>query len=304
MRRLKRLWQQSTLNKVIIIALIAVPVVIIGGYSGSRLFSWTGVADYTKPPGIDERGKTLWDWLELLIIPAVLAGGALWFSQAERETERKIADERIREAALQGYLDKITELLLDPLPDSLDSERIRAVARARTLTTLRQLDGSRKATLLQFLHEAKLIDKKSAIIELRGADLSDIVLTNLALDNADLTEATLRRATLVFLSLRWADLSGVDLSEASLAKVSLYAADLRYANLVGTTLIDVDLRKANLHGAKFAGRDPKAITFADAASRGLVATKLAKVNLDEARYDSHTRWPEGFTPPPSAIKED
>ena len=72
-------------------------------------------------PGL--RGKTLWDWLQLLIIPAVLAVGGYIFnytiSRNERnaadqrnQTEREIAQDNQREAALQEYIDKMSELLL------------------------------------------------------------------------------------------------------------------------------------------------------------------------------------------------
>src|SRR5437868_5819370 len=67
-------------------------------------------------PGL--RGKTLWDWLQLLIIPAVLAIGGYLFNftmtRTEQEatkqrdqTERDIASDNQREAALQAYIDKI-----------------------------------------------------------------------------------------------------------------------------------------------------------------------------------------------------
>ena len=71
--------------------------------------------------------KTLWDWMELLIVPFVLAGGAFYLNRNERETEREVAQvraiedrelaenrailereiatDRQREAALQSYLD-------------------------------------------------------------------------------------------------------------------------------------------------------------------------------------------------------
>jgi hypothetical protein len=47
--------------------------------------------------------KTLWDWMELLIIPLVLAIGGFFFSRAERDAERKSADDRNQEATLQNY---------------------------------------------------------------------------------------------------------------------------------------------------------------------------------------------------------
>src|SRR6266487_266254 len=43
-------------------------------------------------PGL--RGKTLWDWLQLLIIPTVLAVGGYLFNLANSRTERQIAKDR------------------------------------------------------------------------------------------------------------------------------------------------------------------------------------------------------------------
>ena len=67
--------------------------------------------------------KTLWDWMELLVIPLVLAIGAFYLERSERAVDRKTADDRAKlerelatdrqqEAALQAYLDRMAELLL------------------------------------------------------------------------------------------------------------------------------------------------------------------------------------------------
>ncbi len=93
-------------------------------------------------------GKTLWDWLQLLIIPTVLAVGGyvinLTVSRGEQEatkqrakTEREIADDNQREAALLAYLDKMSELLLEKeLRKSTEDSEVRKIARVRTLTVL------------------------------------------------------------------------------------------------------------------------------------------------------------------------
>jgi hypothetical protein len=68
-------------------------------------------------------GKNLWDWLQLLIIPAVLAIGGYAFTYTtsrndreatERRTqaEREIAADNQEEASLKEYFEKISELLL------------------------------------------------------------------------------------------------------------------------------------------------------------------------------------------------
>src|ERR1700693_5191907 len=106
-------------------------------------------------PGL--RGKTLWDWLQLLIIPAVLAIGGYLFnystSRNERnaadrhnQTEREIAQDNQREATLQEYINKMSELLLErKLRESREDAEVRIIARVRTLTALRGLDAIRKA---------------------------------------------------------------------------------------------------------------------------------------------------------------
>lgn len=67
--------------------------------------------------------KTLWDWMELLIIPLLLGLGAVLLNRSERNSarlqaeersklEREIATDRQQEAALQAYLDRMADLLL------------------------------------------------------------------------------------------------------------------------------------------------------------------------------------------------
>src|SRR5260221_8343698 len=103
------------------VALIVVLIaLIIIGYR----FDWTGFNGHNKS------GKSLWDWMQLLFIPVVLAVAGFWFNhrerkaaelraEAEREIERQraktesdIAEDNQREEALKEYIDKMSELLL------------------------------------------------------------------------------------------------------------------------------------------------------------------------------------------------
>jgi hypothetical protein len=135
--------------------------------------------DTQQPPA-----KTLWDLLQLLIVPIILAIGGFWLNQIQKsrdekateqrdQTEREIAADNQREAALQAYIDKMSELLLEKkLRESAEGDEIQKIARVRTLTVLRGLDTTRKASVLQFLLESGLLDKNKPIIHLNGADLS------------------------------------------------------------------------------------------------------------------------------------
>src|SRR5207248_2535918 len=143
-------------------------------------WDWTGLDPYISPPHTKDtdfqRGKTLWDWLQLLIIPAVLAVAGyiinLTISRGEQEatkqrdkTEHEIALDNQQELALQTYIDNISELLLhENLYKSVKDDEVQKIARVRTLTVLHRLDAKRKRSVLQFLHESKLIEGDKPII--------------------------------------------------------------------------------------------------------------------------------------------
>ena len=119
-----------------------------------------------KPADADEAlANTLWDWLQLAIVPLVLAGVGLWFTQVQKSNEQTIASDNQREKALQDYIDKISELLLKEHLSELTADgklepkydEVRNIARVRTLTVLRGLDAIHKASVLQFLHESGLL---------------------------------------------------------------------------------------------------------------------------------------------------
>src|SRR5260370_31262007 len=101
-------WQQIRTHpvaSVLIALLIAVMVLIVLSVLGYILnWGWAGLSK-----------KTLWDWLQLLIIPFVLAIGGYLFNftvsrstqknaQAHDQTERDIALDNQREEALQSYI--------------------------------------------------------------------------------------------------------------------------------------------------------------------------------------------------------
>jgi uncharacterized protein YjbI with pentapeptide repeats len=220
------------------------------------------------------RLQTLWDWLQLLIIPAVLAGVGLWFNSQQRAQELQTAIRRAQDEALQAYLNQMSEMLL---PSSKDlpslykahpGDRLSSVARARTLTVLLRLGDDGKAQVVQFLYESGLIARDHPILALNWANLRGVALINTNLSGANLSGANLYRAILSG-SLRKADLSGaildqaylqgVDLSGANLGPRQLSEAELRWARARGhylpghSRLVEADLRGADLSGAILSG---------------------------------------------------
>jgi hypothetical protein len=271
---------------VVAIVLIVIIVLIIIGY----LFDWTGFNGYNKVTithtisGTNagtvtkteqyQPGKGLWDWLQLLIIPAVLAVAGyainLTISRGEQaatkqralsereaadkraETEREIALDSQREAALQSYIDKMAELMLhENFQESTYDSKASIIARARTLTVLPRLDGRRKGDVIQFLYDANLVRS----INLYGIDLNEAILPYARLYNAFLDGAQLHNACLIEADLSNAilyatDLSGANLSGANLSEANICNADLRGANLGGAIVTTEQLASAkSLKGA-------------------------------------------------------
>ncbi len=228
---------------------IALIVVVILGYTLN--WHWTGLVPETSEP--QQNAKTLWDWLQLLAvlaIPAAVGLGTIWFSRQQAKVSDAENKDNQREAALQAYIDKMSELLLEKkLRESAEEDEVRTIARVRTLTVLRGLDMHRKASVLQFLHESGLINKNKCIINLSNAPLREAELVGALLYNANLEGSVLRRANLLYANLFGADLSRADLYGAYLYGAHLYEADLSGANLEGTILEEADLSGANLKGA-------------------------------------------------------
>src|SRR5436305_1180525 len=118
-------------------------------------WQWTGFGASKSPT------KTLWDWMQLFLIPLVLAVVAFLLNRAQQRREQtiatanraqdlqiaqdnraqdlQIADDRQQEAVLDAYLGQMATLLLDK--KLREQQGARQVARAQTLTALRRLNG-------------------------------------------------------------------------------------------------------------------------------------------------------------------
>src|SRR6266481_5316517 len=221
-----RLWWQKIRKPLEIFVVIAgciLLIVLIVLIALAYIFS-------VNIPGL--HGKTLWDWLQLLIIPFVLAVIALLFNRATTRTEQKIAADRYeqdkeiasrhyhqdrqiaeqryqndrsialdkqREDLFQVYLDRMSDLLLNGgLLQSSTNAEVRNIARVRTLTVLRQLDNRRKNYVLSFLRETKLVtsEPETNIISFSSADLSRVDFKDVYLSDIDLSKANLSNADL------------------------------------------------------------------------------------------------------------
>jgi len=322
-----RLWWEKIKTPLEIIAIILVLVLLVALIilivQGYRLnWDWVGLGSYTTPKHPSDtdfqRGKTLWDWLQLLIIPFVLAVGGYLFnystSRNERnaterhnQVEREIAQDNQSGATLQEYINKMSELLLhEKLRESQPEDEVRSIARVRTLTVLSLLDEARKRTVLQFLYESGLITKDKSVIDLSSADFSKALIGGLDLPNADLSSTNLIRANLIGAKLTKANLSNAMLFGANLASANLTGANLKNTTIsiknygkhepIITNLYNANLTDANLSDAhlNYADLGHTKLTGADLTGADLLGAKITDRQQAEVRSLKGARLPDGF----------
>src|SRR5258708_4850726 len=292
-----------------VIVLVGVIGLIFAGYWFN--WDWTGFNQHIGPRVPQyQPTKTLWDWLQLLIIPLVLAVAALLFNRATTRTEKKIALDKQREDLFQKYLDCMSDLMLkEKLRSSAVDSEVRNFARVRTITLLFQLDARRIGYVFAFLREAGLMSAKSnsSIVSLSQANLSKANLSETNLSEANLSGASLGGANLNCSNLSGANLSGAALSEANLRRANLRRANLRGgylrkadlsrvlsgATLSDNVLIELHLSKADLIGTNLSGVDLRGkdlsganLNFSNLSEANLTAPNLTKPTLNLANLRS------------------
>lgn len=251
------------------VAILTLAIFAWFGYRGR--WSWTGLP---ADPGDPDTGrpsapaKTFWDWLQLLIVPLVLAVAAFGLNAAQADRDRQseqsraerelqVVRDEARERSLHSYIERMSELILNrrlPVSGAVSpAHRANAQMLARTLTLveLHQMDGRRKAVILQFLWEMGLIRQKSRWVMSEGSRRWEYT----------------GQLTYPIVNLAGADLRGLKMDELQLSPNSATLASAignRHGGGIHQVRIGVDLRGTELEGASFRG------------------TNLANADLNEA----------------------
>jgi hypothetical protein len=225
---------------------------------------WPGLGfDGYTPPERTQPIKTLWDLLELLIVPVVLLVGGVLLDRRERERdrfeaeqrasiERERIDEAARENVLQHYLDRISELLISGAfdavnPNQIEPGKTNALQRrknaalivvTRTLQVLHRLgsDRKRRDSIFKFLRDSELIGGSEEKISFQKSDFSGLDLSDVRV---------------IFTNFTGANFSGADLSRAMIRGCDFTLANFKNANLTGAILMAAQLDNADIEGAIF-----------------------------------------------------
>jgi uncharacterized protein YjbI with pentapeptide repeats len=237
-------WLRGILPLLLLLLIIA-NVAIVSNWISN--FKWSGF-----------QKKSFWDWLQLLIVPLMLALGAFYLNSAADFRDYQIAQERKQQEILTDYFSKMQGLIVETkkskqTPGSKESnseERLltefRPTAQALTLSVLEQLDGKRKGKVIIYLAESQLItvDNNKPYsqpeIELDGANLAGMVL-----NDVDQVETVDKKPLGVAIT-------GADMTESTIKNVRLFVgSQLRESDFSRANLTDVYFTNAKMSQAKF-----------------------------------------------------
>ncbi|MEM8862132.1 MAG: pentapeptide repeat-containing protein, partial [Chloroflexota bacterium] len=222
------------------------------GVASTLLLAWIVFETYQE----DNLGfnKTLWDWLELLIIPLAIASFSLFQSKAENDKRRdqyeetkRIEIDRERQEIFEHYLTQINQLSRRDEGERTHADLLDA--RIQTITTITQLDARRNRLILKYLREYELLqvsDTDSHKISLQNADFSFAELDGANFDTIYLRESVFDNASLNGATFNSSRLVGAKFNDAKLTKAhfndaKLDAAKFIEANLTGAYFVFADL---------------------------------------------------------------
>lgn len=306
----RKVWWRSNIAGLIVLFTLLVAAVIY-------LYSveWSGL-----------QGKNVWDWLELIIVPLVLAGGGLVLQRIESERvsrqeklekqreERQIAREK--QQARDSLMDSIFQSYLDDMSSLMIVNHLQTMLDIVTLNKLQKIvsDGSND------LHEGyvtllrqKAISQESVDSEKLAAAVAVVTVararTVTAFNSLDINRRNLMteflRETGLVTGERGTLLVGIELSDMDLSGTNFYRFNLAEANLNSSDLSDVNFFQANLIHTYLYNVNMSGALIADAnlCFVELRGAYMKKAHIENVQFNEKTalpdslaiKWNEGYT---------
>jgi uncharacterized protein YjbI with pentapeptide repeats len=294
-------WLRGILPLLLLLLIIA-NVAIVSNWISN--FKWSGF-----------QKKSFWDWLQLLIVPLMLALGAFYLNSAADFRDYQIAQERKQQEILTDYFSKMQGLIVETkkskqTPGSKESnseERLltefRPTAQALTLSVLEQLDGERKGKVIIYLAESQLItvDNNKPYpqpeIKLDGTNLDDIKLGNngqrnslnekemTIIDKIKIRNANMKRANLSGFQLLDSELNGSNLENATLENVNFTGSTMIGSRFINGKITDVNFTDVTLGKTIFDNVNLKNITISNKTNfDNACFTKIDTSNTKQGPY--------------------
>ena len=170
-----------------------------------------------------------------------------------RETQMKATNNQYQDEVLVAYIKEIADSL-EKSNGSIMSDSIMAtIARAKTLNTIRQLDGTRNSHVIRFLYEARQLTttKQSSALDISTVQLvnidKSILKTVSDIGTLSLVGALLRNCTINHTSLRDIDFSSTEIDDSDFTSSELDSVQIQFGRLKNVNFTYSTFRYAMLH---------------------------------------------------------
>jgi uncharacterized protein YjbI with pentapeptide repeats len=265
------------------------------------------------------RHRNILGWCKLLfsgLVPVVIGVFTITFSiqqqslsMKQREQELQNQVDAQQQSLFVTYIDEISHHLLSLSDNNTTQSRLLLHIRTKTLTTLRNLDVTRKKYIILFLYESQLLRHNS--LDLSGADLNNVQLigpykldylylpdvfwSNAVFINCRLTNATFNRsymdnARFINSTLESAVLADAALDNSDFKRTTVVRANFSGASLVRANFLDAEV----VQGMDFTNADLLDARFTDSQLRGQRASVVAH-NFHHARLPNGSFGPINST---------
>lgn len=161
-----------------------------------------------------------------------------------------------RESALQEYINKMNEFIINP--SLMNKPQYSSKASAWTSSLIRRLDKDRLVIVLRFLSDAKF---NMEFFNFSDIDLSEANLNNINLAGLNLSKANLSNANLVKVNLSETNLFHSNFQNANLQEANFHKANLNFTNLKNANLQEAIFGEANINNTDFEGAKLNGVKF-------------------------------------------
>ena len=170
-----------------------------------------------------------------------------------RETQINATKNQYQDEVLVAYIKEIADSLKESNGSIMSDSIMATIARAKTLNTIRQLDGTRNSHVIRFLYEARQLTttNRSVALDISTAELRNIdksilkTVSNigtLSLIGVWLRNDTIDHTSLSDIDFSFTQLDDIDFSSSELDSVQFQSGQLRNVSFASTTFRYVSIQ--------------------------------------------------------------
>ena len=177
-------------------------------------------------------------------------------AQLAQFAQNKATSDRYRDEVLLAYIKEIGDLLKENNGSLTQTALTHTLARAKTLNTIRQLDGPRQVHILRFLYEAKQLisTNESLPLDMSTAILADIDFRKFTpskrIKKMSLAGVYLQNCTFAEMQLEEFDFSSAHLSHINFSSTELFHSNFSFAQFDDVTFASAELEHLNFSSTK------------------------------------------------------